>query len=224
MTWNDLSPAAVGAQYDRIAPFYRFFEWAYGLPLLGVRGRTVGALALAPGDRVLEVGCGSGFNFGRVVDRIGSTGTLIGIDVSQGMLARAAVLVAKRGWGNVELHCADATTFTPEPPIDAVLFSFSYSTLPDRTKVLTEAWRVLEPGGRLVVTDAFLRPGWPRRVFGALSVRVSRSTLAGNPFIDLADEICAVTGDLTERRLWFAPGIAGFSICSATKPAAGRGS
>jgi ubiquinone/menaquinone biosynthesis C-methylase UbiE len=95
--WVEPSPDEVAARYDRLAPVYYAFEWLHALPIVRVRSRAVAALQLARGDVALEVGCGDGLNFARIERRIGPEGALLGIDVSQRMLARAARRAAAGG-------------------------------------------------------------------------------------------------------------------------------
>jgi len=214
--WIEKTPEFVGARYDRLAPIYGLFEWLYALPLLGVRRKSVEALQLREGDVVLELGCGTGRNFALIEDRIGPAGSIFGVDMSRGMLARAAALARRRGWTNVQLTCGDAATFAPPGRVRAVLFSFSYSTMRDRLKVLELGWRLLEVGGRLVITDASLRPGWPRRLFSGLGVWVSNLTLLGKPDTDPPRDLAALAGTVEEQRISFGLGF-DYLICAATK-------
>ena len=216
--WIEPTPEAVGARYDRLAPIYGLFEWLYALPLLRVRRKTVDALALAPGDAVLEVGCGSGRNFALLEEKIGPEGSLFGVDLSKGMLARAERLVRRRGWRNVHLTRGDAGTALPSAPVDGVLFCFSYSTMRDRLEILRAAWALLHPGGRLVLTDARLREGWPRRAFSRTGYAVSRRTLLGRPDTDPERDLGALGGTLTTRRIVFRGFGFEYVVCVATKP------
>lgn len=89
-------------RYDRLAGFIPLFEWLLFLPR-GFRRTAVARLALPPGSRVLEVGCGTGRNFPFLHDVIGPTGRIDGVDLSPGMLREAQTLVTQHGWRNVRL-------------------------------------------------------------------------------------------------------------------------
>jgi hypothetical protein len=89
----------------------------------------------------------------------------------------------------------------------------------DRLKILEMAWGVLEVGGRLVITDASLRPVWPRRLFSRLGVWVSSLTLLGKPDTDPQRDLAALAGTVDEQRISFGLGF-DYLICAATKPAA----
>lgn len=221
-SWSEKSPEAVGARYDRLAPIYGVFEWLYGLPLVRIRRTSIDALELEPGDAVLEIGCGSGRNFPFIEERIGPGGALFGVDLSRGMLARAERLVSRRRWANVHLTRGDAATSIPARPVRAVLFCFSYSTMRDRVAILEAAWRTLDVGGRVVVTDARLRPGWPRRVLAGSSAWVSDRTLLGRPDTDPEKDLARLGGSVAMQRVSFGPFGFEYVICSAVKRATAR--
>src|ERR1700743_37049 len=143
---------AITAQYDRVAPLYRAIS-----PLLLIkplaRRKGVEALRLRPGDTVLEVAVGSGRNLPYLVDAVGPTGTVIGIDLSPGMLREAEKLVERRGWSKVTLVRGDATALGLERELDAIFFSLSWSVIPDPVAALSRTWDRLRPGGRVAVMD-----------------------------------------------------------------------
>ncbi len=145
---------AITAQYDRVAPWYRALSPLFLInPLM--RRKAVAAMGLRPGDAALEVGVGSGRNLPYLLDAVGPSGSLVGVDLSAGMLAEARKLLARRGAANVNLIESSAATVDYEREFDAVLFSLSYSAMPAdvRPQALDRAWAALCPGGRLVVLD-----------------------------------------------------------------------
>lgn len=73
---------------------------------------AVDALELSPGDTVVEVGCGTGANLPLLAARVGPTGRVVGVDITDAMLERARALVLARGLRNVELVLSDARAFT----------------------------------------------------------------------------------------------------------------
>lgn len=115
----------VSENYDRAAPAYdRMTDFAFGR-LLGIekhRNSTIDLLGDLQGATVLDIGCGTGRNFPYLMSRIGPGGRLIGVDYSEGMLARARQRVERQGWNNVELMRTDAATLEGVPgPVDAVV-------------------------------------------------------------------------------------------------------
>ncbi len=144
--------------------FYRYhasvYDWTRWLILHG-RREAVRRLAPQPGSRVLEVGCGTGLNFGLVQEWLdGARGRLVGVDFSAEMLRRAERRIAARGWRNVELVQADAATMALEETFDRVLFAYSLTMIPDWRAALRRAWEHLSPGGRIVVLDFGPFSGW----------------------------------------------------------------
>jgi S-adenosylmethionine-diacylgycerolhomoserine-N-methlytransferase len=144
-------------------------------------GRRAGieALRLAPGDRVLDLGCGTGLNFRHLLRRIGSTGHVVALDSSSAMLRQAARRVRRRGWPNVTLLCADASTVDTAAweLVDAALSTYVLSVIPDRPAAWRTMLRGTRVGGRIAVVDmqepqgrwAVLRPlaRWLCAVSGA---------------------------------------------------------
>jgi hypothetical protein len=102
------SQSASTRRYDRIARFYSTLEPLY-LIFPPTRRKAVAALGLKAGDTVLEIGAGTGRNFPYLAEAVGPSGTIIGVDASEGMLAEARKLIERRGWSNVELLHQDAT-------------------------------------------------------------------------------------------------------------------
>jgi protein-L-isoaspartate O-methyltransferase len=96
----------------------------------GLRKRAVDQLKLRQGDRVLEVGCGTGRNFPFLRDAVGPEGRIYGVDLSEGMLRRARKLCQRRQWTNFALIEADAADYATEELFDGVLFSISYNVMP----------------------------------------------------------------------------------------------
>ena len=216
-SWSEKTPEFVGARYDRLAPIYGVFEWFYALPLVRVRGKSIDALELNPGDAVLELGCGSGRNFALIEERIGPRGTLLGVDMSPGMLARAEKLARRRGWTNVYLTCGDAAASAPSKPVQGILFCFSYSTMRDRLTILESAWHLVDVGGRVVITDARLRAGWPQRVFSGLGAWMSNRTLLGKPDTDPEKDLTSIAGSVNAQHISFGPFGFEYVVCAATK-------
>lgn len=140
-------------------------------------GRVAGIadLQLRAGDRVLDVGCGTGLNFPLLLDSVGSGGAVVGVDASGSMLARARVRRERHGWRNVRLIEADAgelaaalsDSAVPEV-FDAVVFTYSLSIIGRWREAFAQAVARVRPGGRIVVVDmAVPAGGW--RAFSPLA-------------------------------------------------------
>jgi len=171
------SQSANTRRYDRIARFYSTLEPLY-LIFPPARRRAVAALGLKPGDTVLEIGAGTGRNFQYLVEAVGPGGTVIGVDASQGMLAEAHRLIKRRAWSNVQLLHQDAVQLQVDRDLDGVLFSLSYSAMPEPRPALARAWERLRPSSRVVVMDMGLTKGGMYRLLAPIARLWSSSPLA----------------------------------------------
>jgi SAM-dependent methyltransferase len=116
------------------------------------RGIVAEALATAPGERILDVGCGPGFCCAELAEEVGPAGSVVGIDSSAAMLELAARRCAERD--TVELHEADAVSLpVADATFDAALCVQVLEYVDDPDAALGEIHRALRPGGRAVVWD-----------------------------------------------------------------------
>lgn len=133
--------------YGGTAPenYERYFVPVIGLPLAI---DLLEAASLSPGERVLDVACGTGVVARLAAERVGPAGQVTGLDVNPGMLA-----VARSVQGGAEIEWREGAaedTRLPDEAYDAVLCQLGLQFLEDRDAALTELLRVLAPGGRLV--------------------------------------------------------------------------
>ncbi len=211
-----LSLDQITHRYDRLARFYTVLEPLY-LIHDGARRKAAQALDLSPGDTVLEIGCGTGRNLAHLVSAVGENGSVIGVDASPGMLAEARKLTARHGWSNVRLLQEDASRLSVEDDVNGVLFSLSYSVLPERRPALEAAWRRLRAGGRLVVMDA----GPPDTLLGRIlkpAGRVLVSIAPGDPYSRPWEDLATLAPVSTRRFL-----ASLYFVCFITKPASSTG-
>ena len=119
-----------------------------------VRRRRIvrAALGVAPGERILDVGCGPGFYCAELADEVGPSGSVVGVDSSSAMLELAAHRCA--GHERVELRTGDAASLpVDDASFDAALCVQVLEYVADPTAALAEIHRTLRPGGRVVVWD-----------------------------------------------------------------------
>lgn len=157
-----------------------FREWAY-------RKKAVQALNLRRGDVVVEIGCGTGLNFSLLQEAVGPTGKIIGVDLTDAMLAQAHKRVEDNGWANVELVQSDAAEFQFPARVDGVISTFAITLSPDYDQIIRNGCQALSPGRRWVILDLKLPSNWLSR-FASLFVFITR------PF--------GVRQDLTTRHPW----------------------
>ena len=143
----------------------RFYDAFSGERVVYRAGRECGValLGLRPGDTVLDLACGTGLNFALLVDAVGPTGAVIGLDCSREMLEMARRRVKTNGWTNVRLIEADATTFDPivvmeelsaaGGRVDGVFSSYAMSVFTDWHPAWERMRALLRPGGRACIVD-----------------------------------------------------------------------
>ncbi len=172
MTWSDFAtPEEVNEDYRRRVRFYGWSVNAYyliGFRWWMYRRRAVAALQLQRGATVVEIGCGTGLNFGLLQRRIGSSGRLLGVDLCADMLQRARRRGAVKGWKNVELIQARAADFEFPAAADAIFSTFALSLEPRFDEAIAKAATMLAPGGRFVLLDLRMPDNWLRHLAPAL--------------------------------------------------------
>jgi ubiquinone/menaquinone biosynthesis C-methylase UbiE len=137
----------------------QLYDWTSNLYyLLGARvhayrKEAIRALGLGPGNRVLEIACGTGLNFPLLEEAVGPKGSIIAVDFSPAMLAKAKARVEQYGWNNIELLEGDAARLEIRSPVDAVFCSFALPLMQERDLVIARSAALLKTGGRLVLLD-----------------------------------------------------------------------
>lgn len=148
--------AATQSFYGRWARLYDVIATAPGVT--SWRAAAVDALDLAPGDTVVEFGCGTGANFPFLRDAVGDRGRVIGLDITPGMLARARERATAAGWQNVALVRGDARRPAIDGPVDAVLGAFVVGMFPDPGAVVTDWLSLLDADGSMALLNATRSP------------------------------------------------------------------
>jgi ubiquinone/menaquinone biosynthesis C-methylase UbiE len=135
-----------------------------GYPQRAQRLRAVRALGLRPGASVVDMACGTGLNFDLIEEAIGPGGRLIGVDLTDAMLARAQDRIETNGWSNISLVQADAADFDFPAGVDAILSTYALSQVPECAAVITHGAAALSGGGRWVVLDLKVPDNTPGRL------------------------------------------------------------
>jgi ubiquinone/menaquinone biosynthesis C-methylase UbiE len=126
---------------------------APGYPQRGQRLRAVQALGLRTGDSVVDIACGTGLNFPLLEKAVGPDGRIVGVDLTDAMLARAQDRIEANGWSNVKLVQADAADFDFPTDVDGILSTYALSQVPECAEVIAHGAAALHAGGRWAVLD-----------------------------------------------------------------------
>ena len=122
-----------------------------------IRKRVIESLRLKPGDRVLDVACGTGKSFVQLREAVGAEGEVVGIDVSADMTELAQRRIDRAGWDNVHLVTAPMRDAALRGSFDAVLFVYAHDVLQDDA-ALQRIFAYAAPGAAVASTGLKLFP------------------------------------------------------------------
>jgi SAM-dependent methyltransferase len=197
-------------------------------------GNPTAIASLRPGETVLDLGAGGGFDAFIAARQVGPTGRVIGVDMTPDMVARARDNARKVKATNVEFRLGEIEHLpVADASVDAILSNCVINLSPEKAAVFGEAFRVLRPDGRLAISDVVATGPIPAElqdqaaalagcVAGAAPLDEVRAMLAAAGFVDIEVKIAPRSAEIVGSWL---PGIEQF-VASATiearKPRAGE--
>jgi phosphatidylethanolamine/phosphatidyl-N-methylethanolamine N-methyltransferase len=180
-------PTAIEATYERLA---RFYDVVYGLGLQPGRQRALLRLAPGDGERILEIGIGTGLS------ALGYPRScrVVGIDLSAAMLGRARTRLVRRGLDHVSLCRMDAAQLAfPDGYFHAIYAPYVINVVSDPVAVAREMLRVCRPGGRLVLLNHFAGSRTANRMLTRIAGRLATRATGVNWNLEL-DPFLAAAG------------------------------
>ena len=174
-------------------------------------GNPTAIAGLEPGETVLDLGSGGGFDCFLAAREVGESGRVIGVDMTPEMVEKARANVERNGAGNVEFRLGEIEHLpVADATVDVVISNCVVNLSPDKPQVYREAFRALRPGGRLSISDVVLTAPVPEElrgdptsvascVAGAAPAGEVESMLAAAGFEDVAVELEADSDDVVSE-------------------------
>lgn len=136
-------------------------------------GNPVAIASLKEGEMVLDLGSGAGFDCFLAANKVGKNGRVIGVDMTPEMIEKAKHNAQKGNYQNVEFRLGDIEHLpVDDNSIDIIISNCVINLSPDKKKVFSETFRVLKPGGRLMISDIVLLKKLPNSIRSSIEAYV----------------------------------------------------
>jgi len=136
-------------------------------------GNPIALASLKEGEIVLDLGSGAGFDCFLAARQVGEKGRVIGIDMTPEMIEKARVNAGKGNYTNVEFRLGEIENLpAADSSVDVIISNCVINLAPDKKRVFKEAFRVLKPGGRLMVSDIVLTKELPDAIRNSIQAYI----------------------------------------------------
>jgi arsenite methyltransferase len=137
-------------------------------------GNPTALAGLKAGETVLDLGSGAGIDCFLAAKKVGPSGRVIGVDMTAEMIDRARENARKNGIANVEFRLGEIENLpVADDTVDVILSNCVINLSTDKPRVFREAFRVLRPGGRMMVSDLALKKPLPQAIRGSVEAYVA---------------------------------------------------
>lgn len=148
---------------------------------------------LNPGETVLDLGSGGGFDCFLAALQVGDSGHVIGVDMTPEMISKARANAEKGGYSNVEFRLGEIENLpVADASVDVIISNCVINLSPDKSRVFAEAWRALKPGGRLAISDVVAFAELPDAVRHGMALFTG--CMAGASPISEVEEMLSTSG------------------------------